>query len=171
MLDQLGFTTNLGNTFGPVGGDGGEPFVFAGPVLGFHGTTAYGCVNGLGFWTMDSYISPPPPPPPPLPPQPSPPFPRPPPPPPAPFPYRRSPLWGRMGSGTTSFSDPSDLGAIRSIQIWMGTPSNFIIGIQVTYANGNTGLRGTKLQLNPRYLGHHFIGGRRVPDGHQWEEQ
>ncbi len=132
MLDQITFTTNLGNTFGPFGGSGGARFRVNGPIIGFYGTIAYGCVQGLGFWTLSSLISPPPPPTPPSPPQPRPPYPSPPSPPPAPFPYRRSALWGSEGSGTTSFSDPTNLGGNQSCKTFL-----FRKG-QITVISGET---------------------------------
>jgi Jacalin-like lectin domain len=88
VIYSLTFKTSLGKTYGPTGGNAGTAFTFTGPVFGFFGTIANGCVAGLGFWTLATSIPPPPlsppppvPPPPPLARQPPPPLrPRPPPP-------------------------------------------------------------------------------------------
>ncbi len=55
VMDSIGFTTNKGNTYGPWGGTGGDPFRLEGPVYGFYGGHARwgGCVplSSLGTWT------------------------------------------------------------------------------------------------------------------------
>ncbi len=50
-INQLKFTTNLGNTFGPYGGNGGTPFSISGlRIEGFFGRSG-SRLDAIGFFS------------------------------------------------------------------------------------------------------------------------